>query len=197
MKRAEVATQTDVNVAQEDVDDIVEIAMHMMIEDDDKLSLEEVEAIGEELDIPAEYIAKAQKQLERDRKAALKAEREAEMAADAKKRIVTLILAAIGMLGAGWVTIVVTSISGAYARVEAAERKVENVIERKAEIEKLYDGKPESADKQAELVGAQNRIRVETGRKADAVAEYGNVARGPVSSMIRAAMGLPAPEDIK
>lgn len=188
MKRAELK----VEVAQDDVDDVVEIATRMMIEDEGKLTLEELQEVGEELDIPAEYIARAQTQLVEQR-----AKQKQELEAKAAQRRSTVTIGAVGVSAIifvvmFWTGMTASSLAKLHGAVVSSQAQIANVTERRAAVVELYKNRPDSPDKDAELVGAENRIRVETKRYAEAAAAYNAKASGFPGSLARAFKGLPA-----
>lgn len=188
MKRQELKVQ----VAEADVDDVIEIAAKMMAEEEGQLSLTELQEVGEELDIPAEYVERAQKELVEQRKRE-KAELEAKVAfkrnvflAGGGAAVVLALVLGVGTMTTG------STLAAIHADVEAARAQVENVKARKASVEELYKGQPDSPDKMAELMGAENRVRVETKRYSEAAAAYNRKADGLFAGMARAVKGLPA-----
>lgn len=188
MKKAELK----VEVAHDDVDDVVEIATRMMVEDEGKMSLEEVQAVGEELDIPAEYIARAQTQLV-EKRAKQKQELEAEAAS--RRTLVTMStvgVAALAFIIMVWIGATASSLGSLHAQVVSTQAQVQNVTERKESVVELYKDRPTSPDKDAELVGAENRIRVETKRYSEAASAYNAKVRGFPGNIARTFKGLPS-----
>lgn len=189
MKKAQV--QTEVKVAEADVDDVVEIALQMMDEDEGQLSLEELREIGDDLDIPAEYIERAQTELQKTR-----AETKAETKAKTEQQAAVIRKALLGggivvLLVTGWAYFALSGLSTLHAAVEAQGAQVANVTARKTEVLKAYAGKPDSPDKTAEVIGAENRIRVENKRYSEFAADY-NAAAGQFPAVIfHGVAGLP------
>jgi hypothetical protein len=197
MKRKELLESQ--GVSREDVDDVVDIATELMSVDDaakSKLSLEEMKELGEELDIPAEYIEKAQSELTRRRQEKKLEEAQAQASRNRLIKIASLVLAGLFLVFAILIMGKTSGLNAAYEKVEKAAAQMKNVQARKLAITEMYKNRPDSMDKDAELVGAENRIRVETKRHAEAAAEYNKRARGFLAGMAAALSGLPSKVEV-
>lgn len=180
-------------VAEDDLDDVIEIALRMMQDEEGALTEEEVKEVAAELDIPAEYIERARAQLEKTR-----LEQKQELERKKKQKLY------VGM-GAGAVSIVFllvigsaySSVSSLHNAVETQSAQVDNMTTRQKEMDRLMASKPDSVDKTAELVGARNRVRVETKRYNDLVNQYNDSASGPLGSIVTSLTGLPAEMQLK
>lgn len=190
MKKTEL--QTEVQIDEADVDDVVEIATRMMQEEEGQLSLAELQEVGEELDIPPEYIARAREELARQREVA---QREAAAEAESKRKLrttLTYVGLAVAAVVIVWGAIAASQLSDLHAAVEAQAAQVENVVARRATVAAHYADRPDGPDKDAEIVGAENRIRVESKRYADAATAYNAAARKFPAALVRPLTGLPA-----
>ena len=179
-------------IANEDIDDVIGLAAEMMQEDDDTLALEDLRAVGAELDIPPEYLERAREELAR-RRAEAEAARAREAAA--RRKLLTYIgigAVALVVIVVGWGWAAVSGLRTAYASVEAQRAQVANVLERQEAIREALADRPDSPDKDAELVGSENRVRVETQRYAGAAAAYNDRAGRFPASLFAPVVGLPA-----
>lgn len=185
-------TQTDVQVAHADVDDVVEIAARMMAAEEGLLSAEELHEIGRDLDIPEEYMERARKELEVKRKAAERKEREERAERELRKKVLIGGSAALVLVLAIWTFGASSSLRGLHADVEAQRAQVENVRARKVTVTEMYRGRGPSPDRDAELIGAENRIRVESKRYAELAAKYNARAQSFPGSLATALTSLPS-----
>jgi len=187
MKKAQVQVQ----VAEEDVDDVIEIAARIMMEEEGQLTLAELQEVGEELDIPAEYIERAQKQLQTDRaQAKVQLQKELE---DKKRFKMVGLFGGVGLVSVVslWTLITASTLSSLHAEVEASKAQVQNVQARKQTVAEMLKDRPNSPDKDAELIGAENRIRVETKRYSDAASKYNSKSNGIFGGIASSLTGLP------
>ena len=189
--KTEVATET--MVAHEDLDDVIELAARMMQEEEGALTDEEVKEVALELDIPEAYIDRARAQLER-----VKAEKEAEtkrLAAAKKRKII--IGSAVVVFAVAVVGVNNSSVGSLHARVAAQEAQVDNVTERQREVTQMLQSRPNSPDKDAELLGAQNRVRVETKRYNEVAAKYNARTEGAFTTFTLLFSSLPSSVSMK
>src|SRR5690606_2826466 len=136
------------------------------------LSVEELEEVAAELEIPKHLVAPAVETVRRRREAALAAER---TRAERARRIRIGLLVGAGVLGVFVLVASFTTYSGLREARLAAERQraqVINVLERQQATTAQWAGAAESADKHAELSGAENRVRVERARYDELATEY-------------------------
>ena len=183
MKRSEIEG--------DDVDDIIGIAARMMNDDEGKLTPEQMREVGEELDIPVEYIEKARAELEVQRK------RERRAANDKKERSKMVKMAAMGVAAVFVLVVVVGALSTSSSLnklegiVKQTRAQVENVKAREVETKARLKGRASSPDIDAELSGAANRVRVETKRMNDAIAAYNTKASSLFGTLATLFTGLP------
>jgi hypothetical protein len=176
----ELAVETEVD--RDDVDDIIGIAARLEMEAEGRLGLDEVEAIAAELDIDPALVREAAGQLK-----AKRATQRREAVA-AKKRRRTLVTAVAGVLAtvllalSGLVGVGHNGLTDRYATVEAAQAQVVQVTDHQEKIEARYKGLELTPDREAEIIGAGNRVRVETRRYDKAAAEYNRYADGIAGS---------------
>lgn len=188
---SEIVKKSEIQGTSEDLEDIVGIATRMMQDEEGKLTAEEIREIGEELDIPPEYVDRARKELEKKR-ALEKREQRDEVARNKTMRL------AAGIFAVGAVIFVFLgtlnaqgSLRDANAIVEKSRAQVENVTARQKDVQKQYGTKGDTADARAEITGAANRIRVETKRLNDAVARYNAEAGGVFGRLATLLSSLP------
>jgi hypothetical protein len=184
-------SKDDDMVAYEDVDDVIEVAERLLMEDQGALSADEIAEIGGELDIPEEYIERAREQLAEQRQ---DEQRQAQRARQSRRRILRAagISAALIVLVFGvWSYAAVSKLGPLHANVEAHRAEVANMQERKVDIEQQFADRPDSLEKDAQLVGSQNRLRVATKRYNEAAAAYNRQASTFPASMWTSVVGLP------
>ncbi len=189
--KTKAETETEVRVDDEDLDDVIEIASRMMMDEEESLSLDELREVGRDLDIPEEYLDRARKELEVQRAEERKAERRALEEKKSGRLIVASVAALLTALLLGWIGFAHSALSTLHAELETARAQVENVRERQADIEKLYEERAASPDRDAELIGAQNRVRVETKRYSELAAKYNARAAGLAGGVATALTSLP------
>ena len=170
------------NVNYEDVDEVIGLAAELRHQSEDLLSPEELAAIGEELGIPAEFVDRARQELTRRRE---QAERQARAAAERRRQITLIVSVVAGVLLLVSAILSFTAVSSArsaYHVVLAQAAEVHNVQDRQASVLALYADRPDSIDRDAEIMGAENRVRVATQRYNEAVATYNlRASRFPAS----------------
>lgn len=190
--QTETETQTDTEVHVDDLDDVIEIAARLDLEDDDQLSLREVEEVAAELDIDPEHVREATQQLERER---ARERAQAVEAAGLRQRVLKGVAAAVtvALLGLAALTGVGhAGLNSRFADVETRRAQVVNVLERQAVIQKRYEGLELDRDREAEIIGAENRVRVERKRYDEAAAEYNRYASGLSGSIAQRLLSHPA-----
>jgi cell division protein FtsB len=175
----------------EDVDDIIAAAERLRADAEDDLTPQELADIGAELGIPAEYVEQARQKLE-----ARRAKHERDAKRREKRRAKIALVAGAVILSAGaifglWSYSSLSGLRDAYALVEQQRAQVDNVRDRKAAIERQFEGREPSLEKDAELIGAQNRLRVEIKRLNEAAAHYNRQARGFPASLWTGSEELP------
>lgn len=186
------AVETETDVDRDDVDDVIGLAARLDMEAEDRLTIEEVEAVAAELDIEPQHVREAARTLKDDRAAA---RAEAVARASLRRKIMAVAAAAVTavLLGLAALTGVGhTGLTNRYAAVEASRAQVVSVLERQEKVETRYRGLTLDRDREAEIIGAENRVRVETRRYDTAAAEYNRYASGLSASLARAAFDHPA-----
>ena len=180
------------SVEQADIDDIIGLAARMRQEDIERLTVEELEEVGQELGIEARYVAQPVETL-RSRRAA--AEAEARAAARRRRRL----LLSAGLAVAAVVALVVvmalvgrSSLHAQLAQVEQQRAQVMSVRERQRHIAETLTGAAQTSEREAELIGSENRVRVETKRYDGAAAEYNRQAVSLSGTAARWLFDLPA-----
>jgi hypothetical protein len=176
------------DVDYEDVDDLIGLAAEMAEADAGKLTVTELESIASEMDIPTEYVAKAVHTLQARRQAeALATHRRLNL-----RRMMLLGLAAvIGVTGL-WTYSVRGTLTNLAADVEAKRAQVASVMERQTKVNARYEGLDATAERDAELAGAENRVRVEMRRYDEAATSYNKAAQGLIANLARGIFNLPS-----
>ncbi len=160
----------------DDVDDVMELAERLRSEDVVQFSASEMAEMGDELGIPAEYIEQARSLLKERR---LLEEKQALEKAAAQKKLVRF-----GVIGAVVVVVVFgilsmvssSKVGGLATAADSAIAQVDSVQERQKSVKATLANRPDSPDKDAELIGAENRLRVELKRCNDVVVRYNQYA---------------------
>ncbi len=170
-------------LAPEDVDDVVGIASELEREAEGRLDVGEMEAIAEELRIDPKYVEPAIARLERERAEARAASERARVrrrALGARALVAFGALVALFAFGAAWTR---ASLGAAFAEVERTRAQVESVRARQAETEALFGDREPSRGRDAELVGALNRVGIERRRYDEAAAAYNARASGLLGAL--------------
>lgn len=181
----------DATTRRDDVDDVIGLATEMMMAEQDELSREDLNAVGRELDVPPEYIERAREELARRAAERTRAEREAVERRRKLLRRTIAAVAAAALTLAVWSWSAVSGVRERHAAVQSTAGQVENVRARRAQVTQLLAGRPASVDKDAELIGAENRVRVETQRYTLAAAAYNDAAARFPASLVLPLTGLP------
>lgn len=185
--RGATRTRPARTINYEDVDDIIGVAAEMSDLDSDRLSVEDLSAIAKDLEIPERYVVPAVAELARRRQAMLIEE------ARRKKRTLILVW--------GGVTLVVFLLVWAFTgngklgsllvQAEAKRAQVVNVVERQAATAATWGNAPQSPERQAELSGAENRVRIERRHYDEAAALYNAAASSFPGSLWASIFGRP------
>ncbi|MBN1946455.1 MAG: hypothetical protein JW797_12320 [Bradymonadales bacterium] len=186
--KEQIATRT-VNV--EDVDDIIGVAAELMQADEQTLTLQELEEVGHELDIPAEYIDRAIQTLKqrreneaRARTLAVARRRKVRLAAVVVSIVLVFLLAILAFIGQA-------NLRSSLAEVELKQAQVRSVMQRQLEVQARYQDLPATPDRDAELSGAQNRVYVERQRYDQAATSYNESAGGLLGGLWTTLFRLP------
>lgn len=184
-------TETKSEVRYEDVDDVIAAAAKAKSEAEERLSVEELQEVAAELDIPPDLIAPAVETVRRRREAELAAER---ARAERMKRIRLAALVGGAVLSVIVIVLAITTYTGVRDAKLAADRQraqVINVVQRQQATVAQWTSAADSPDKQAELSGAENRVRVERARYDEAVTEYRRRASGLFGWLVTSLAGYP------
>jgi hypothetical protein len=175
------------NVDFADVDDIIGIAAEMSDLESERLSVEDLTQVASELDIPERHVAPAIVELKRRREALLAAE------AKKAKRKTLIIIIAVSVLGLifTWGVIAQSGLATLAAAANQARSQVVNVMERQRATDTQWKGLPPSPERSAELVGAENRVRIERKRYDEAAATYNASSTSFPNSIWAAIFGHP------
>lgn len=174
-----------------DVDDVIGIASEMQAIDQDRLSVEDLEAVASDLDMPKEYVRPAIEELRRRRAARL-----AQLARKMKiKRWIVIGAGALVVLLALWAVISNGSLGDKQVAAENARAQVRSLVEARAVVVAREQGMPESREKMAALSGADTRVTVAKRRYDEAVLEYNQAAGSFPGSLWAAIFGRPSAFD--
>ena len=178
-------------VPAEDVDDVIGAAEAIKRSEEDQLSLAELMAVGRELDLDERHVERAVEKLATDRK-----EQQARQLLLAARRRKLLAWVGGALLALVLLVSVVTlaarsTLTGSLAAVEQKRAQVHSVVERQARVKALYAGRAATSESDAELLGAENRVRIEQRRYDEAAARYNADAKGLGAGLARALFGLP------
>lgn len=156
-----------------DLDDIIAIAEQLQGEEEpERLSFEEVQAIAKELDISTEAVQKAFLVLEEGRvKQAQEEQKQQERKALRNKRITQACLVAMICILLSFL-FSYNTLTHQSTEVELHISYVQTALDRQAVIQKRYGTLEPTLDSNAELDGAENRVRVAQRRYDKAVNDY-------------------------
>lgn len=174
-----------------DVDDVIGLAAEMQDLDRDRLSVEDLESVAAEVDIPANYVRPAVEELRRRRAALL----EAEAKKLRRRRTIWLTAAGVALALVVWAVAGQASLSGKRADVEAQAAQVRNVLDYRARVLATWERAPESRERTAAMAGADTRVNRERQRYDEAVRAYNAAAGAFPGSLWAGLFGLPAALD--
>ncbi len=178
-------------IPEDDLDDVIGGAEALKKAEEGKLTLDEVKAVGRELDLADEHVEKAVRELElhrqQERAQALRAAARQKRALTIGAAVVAALVALVGVMSLSARSTLVTS----YAEVSAKRAQVHSVVERQAKVEATFAGRAPSPDRDAELLGAENRVRIERKRYDEAAAKYNADAQGLGAGLATSLFGLP------
>lgn len=179
-------------VAFDDVDDVIAAAARAKDQEASFLSVEELQEVAAELDIPARLLGPAIEEVKRRREAELARENAAAEASARRLRIALGAAAAVAGLLLMWGLWARASLRDALLEAERQRSQVVNVMDRQVATRAQWVDAPDSADKRAELSGAENRVRVERQRYDDLATEYGKEAMSLGGRVVAWLGGYPA-----
>lgn len=175
----------------DDVDDIIGIASELAEQDDQALTLAEVEEVAEELDVPEEFVEEAVEELKIRREAAAILEKaRTEKTRRVKKQV---LIAAVLIVAASLLLAISgqANLKAKLALVEQAQSQIENVVARQDAVIEQWGERTNSSERDAELSGAENRVRIEQRRYDEAAAEYNASAGSLFGRLWSGIFGLP------
>ncbi len=174
-------------VDYQDVDEVIGLASELLHADEESLSLEDVEDIGRQLDIPAEYVQQAVQALGERQRLARKAAAKRE-----RFRHIIWTTLAVALLVVGVVSMRAhQSLVSLWGDVDQARSQVQSVLERRTEVQARLHGEELTSTREAELAGADNRVRIEMRRYDEAAAVYNTRAGAFPGSLWVSLFGLP------
>ena len=163
---------TDDKVAYEDVDEVIAAAARAKDREASFLSVEELQEVAAELDIPARLLGPAIEEVRRRRELELARERADAAAAMRRRKIALYGGAALAVVLVVWGLVARASVRDAMLDAEKQRSQVVNVMDRQVATRAQWADAPDSPDKRAELSGAENRVRVERQRYDEIATEY-------------------------
>lgn len=174
-------------VDYEDVDDVIGIAAELQDLERDRLSVEDLQEVARDLEIPERHVRPAIEELERRRKEALAA---AENKAR-RRRVVLIAAVAVVAILVIWAIVGDARLGGLETEATRARAQLINVVERQRATVRQWQGQPDGPEKMAELSGAENRVRIERKRYDDAASAYNEAATSFPGSVWRGLFGRP------
>ena len=159
-------------IAYEDVDDVIAAAARAKDQEASFLSVEELQEVAAELDIPARLLGPAIEEVRRRRELELERERARAEAVARRNRIALVAAASLTVVLLAWGLWARASVRDAMLEAERQRSQVVNVMDRQVVTRAQWVDAPDSAQKSAELSGAENRVRVERQRYDDLATEY-------------------------
>lgn len=184
-------------VAFQDVEEVIAAAARANEERLEQVSVEEVQDIAAQLDIPTDLVAPAIEEVRRRRETQLAEER----AREARTKRLRLGAAVGGSLLvvviAIWLLTARAALEDAKLAVDRQKAQVINVVERQRATVHQWAGAADSPDKQAELSGAENRVRIERARYDELVTVYRGHAGGLAGTIWGYPSSLPLSSEIE
>lgn len=188
-------------VAFDDVDDLIHTATRLMQKDTapETLTTDDLKRIGQELDIPAQYIDQAMGVLEQRRQEQERARLEAERARQARRALVRKValvgtgvtVALAGVLGL-WGISARNSLNTSLQEVTRQHAQVRIAVERRERVQERYATSTPGPERDAQLSGADNRVSVEQRRYDAAATEYNASASAFPRSVVVRVSGMPS-----
>lgn len=175
-------------VDYEDVDDVIGLAAEMAQAQDRLITVAELEDVAQQLDIPKQFVTPAVFELKARRRQARRRKREARRRSQGLWVVVVAAVLCVPVYG----MVVHGGLKRHAAEAAKAKSQWRNVMERQAAVRKRYETAPPSPERDAELDGAENRVRIERERYDRTVTEYNIAAAGPVGSLLARLGDLPA-----
>jgi hypothetical protein len=175
-------------VDADDVDDVIGVALERRQLSEAQLSEAELAAVGAELGLSAEQIGGAITELQ------------ARRARDSARRVVAQRRRrrlGIGVAIAAAVVVVAAlgsqaSLRTRLAEVERTRAQLASVRQTQQEARARYAAQTLTVEREAELAGADNRVRIERMRHDEAAAAYNRQAAGLLGRLGAVVGGLPA-----
>jgi hypothetical protein len=189
-----MSTQNDATseVKFADIEDVIAAAAKAKNEEAQRLSVEELEEMAVELDIPKHLIAPAVEEVRRRREAELAAERAKVARTQRMRRAFTIGGGVLGVLVLVLSGSTYSALSDAKLAADRQRAQVINVIDRQRATIQQWASAPESSDKQAELSGAENRVRIERARYDQLATEYRRHAGGRFGWLVTSLTSYPS-----
>lgn len=176
------------SILADDLDDVIKLAsQHKEATVEERLSLAQVDQIAEELGIEPEHVGEAIETLQQRRETSANQQRSARMARRKWGRVTAIVAGCL----LGLALLAYSLLSSRLSAVEGARSQVKNVVERQLATESTYRERPPSPERDAELDGAANRVRVERRAYDLAARRYNDSASSVLSMPFRGLLGFP------
>lgn len=184
-------------VAFKDVEEVIAAAARANEERLEQVSVEEVQDIAAQLDIPADLVAPAIEEVRRRRETQLAQERAREARTKRLRLGAAIGGGVLAVIIAVWLLTARAALEDAKLAVDRQRAQVINVTERQRATVRQWATAPDSPDKQAELSGAENRVRIERARYDELVTSYRRRAGGLAGSLFGYPSSLPLSTEIE
>jgi len=184
-----VAPQRSVN--HEDVDDIIGVAAELKNSAEEQLSVSDLKEVALELGIEPHFVTRAIEALEERRRTKAALEQQQAQRRRTIKIAVAVALALFLLIGGGTSLSLQSSLTEQLSVAEQKRAQVKNVLERQKKVERRVKELKPGPEKDAELAGAENRVRIERRRYDQAASKYNAKAGGVFASLCARLFGLP------
>lgn len=170
---------------------VIELATRRSEAKDDELSLAEVERIAAELGISKAEVDAAVAELKRRRVAERAAAGAEQVERTVRRRQGLRIAAGVGLVVAMLMAWTPISLGSKYTAVEQHRSAVINALERQKAVQARLAGRAPDREVDAELAGAENRVRIAEKRYDEAATVYNRAAGGWTSGLFGGLFGYP------
>ncbi len=183
-------------IAFKDVEDVIAAAARANDERQDQVSVEELQEMAAELDIPADLVGPAIETVRKRREIQLASERDRAARNKRRWRGAAIAAGVTTVILIVWLATSRGALLDAKLAVDLQRAQVINVLERQRATVKQWATAPDSPDKQAELSGAENRVRIERARYDQLVTSYRQEAGGLASWLFGYPDSLPLSSEL-
>ncbi|MEX1366030.1 MAG: hypothetical protein AB1Z98_23080 [Nannocystaceae bacterium] len=174
----------ETRVAITEVDDVIEAAANAHAVEAETLSVEELQDVARQLDIPTSLVVPAIAKVRKRRADVLAADVERAQRAAARLRYIAAGAALLVLMVVVAMVSARADVRSAWSRAEKHRAQVLNVRERQRATKAQWADVADSPRKHAELTGAENRVRVEQKNYDAAAVAYNDAASGPLAHLV-------------